>query len=109
VDLRLVEYTAYLALSVPLALWVGRTLPRAALLVGLGGVALLLQVGGGAATAADVVRTIVTKLGVVLLLMGALHLCSVAVQQRLRREPRDPSRPAATYEPLRPASGRFPY
>jgi hypothetical protein len=109
VDLRLVEYTAYLALSIPLTLWVGRTLPRAALLVGLGGVALLLQAGGGAATAADVLRVIVTKLGVVLLLLGALHLCSQAVQQRVRREPVSPAREAPTYEPLRPASGRFPY
>lgn len=108
-DLRLVEYAAYLALSVPLTLWVGRTLHRAALLVGLGGVALLLQVDGGVATAADVVRVIVTKLGVVLLLLGVLHTCSVAVQQRLRREPPAQRGTESTYEPLRPAGGRFPY
>jgi hypothetical protein len=103
VDLRLVEYAAYLAVAVPLTLWVGRGLHRAAWLVGLGGVALLLQFDGGLASAADVVRVVATKVGLVLLLLGGLHLASLLVAHLMRR------RPAVEYEALRPASGRFPY
>lgn len=102
-DLRLVEYAAYLAVAIPVTLWVGRGLHRAVSLVGLGGVALLLQLDGGLASAADVVRVVVTKVGLVLLLLGGLHLGSMLVARRMRRPP------AAEYEPLRPAGGRFPY
>ncbi|HXM53997.1 MAG TPA: hypothetical protein VOB72_01310 [Candidatus Dormibacteraeota bacterium] len=106
-DLRLVEYGLYLAAAVPLTLWAGRTLHRAVWLVGLGGVALLLQVDGSLAGAADVVRVVALKVGLLLLLLGGLHLGTLLVQRRMRETARP--RPAAEYEPLRPASGRFPY
>ncbi len=105
-DLRLVEYAAYLAAAVPLALWAGRSLHRAVQLVGLGGVALLLQVDGSLATAADVVRVVALKIGLVLVLLGGLHLGTMLVKRRIAEAA---GRPVTEYEPLRTASGRFPY
>jgi hypothetical protein len=109
VDLRLVEYVLYLAGAVPLTLWAGRSLHRGLQLVGLGGVALLLTVDAGVASAADVVGAVATKLGVVLLLLGGLHLATLLAQRRAERTAESAPRPAAEYEPLRRASGRFPY
>jgi len=107
-DLRLVEYAAYLAAAVPLTLWAGRMLHRAVWLVGLGGVALLLPLDVPVAGAADVVRAVALKVGLLLLGLGALHLGSLLVLRRLRHEDA-PAPRAAEYEPLRAASGRFPY
>jgi uncharacterized membrane protein HdeD (DUF308 family) len=109
VDLRLVEYAAYLAAAVPLALWAGRSLHRAAWLVGLGGVALVMQVDAALTGPADVVRVVALKLGLLLLLLGGLHLGTLLVQRR-QRESAAGTQPVE-YEPLRPASGggRFPY
>jgi len=107
-DLRLVEYAAYLAAAVPLTLWAGRMLHRAVWLVGLGGVALLLPLDVPIAGAADVVRAVALKVGLLLLGLGALHLGSLLVLRRLQQEDAPPPR-AAEYEPLRAASGRFPY
>lgn len=109
-DLRLVEYAAYLALSVPLTLWVGKALHRNGApllaevlkdrvvadsanrllvigfyLAGLGGVALLLQVDVFLGSLADVVRAVATKVGLVLLLLGALHLINMLILHRLHR------------------------
>ena len=108
-DLRLVEYVLYLAGAAPLTLWAGRSLHQGLRLVGLGGVALLLAVGGGATTPADVVAAVTTRLGLVLLLLGGLHLATLLVQRRAERSAEAVARPAAEYEPLRPTSGRFPY
>jgi hypothetical protein len=108
VDLRLVEYVLYLAGAVPLALWTSRALHRGLQLVGLGGVALLLTVDGGVASAADVVAAVVTKLGLVLLLTGGLHLATLLAQRRADRAAEAPRQPTV-YEPRRPASGRWPY
>jgi hypothetical protein len=101
VDLRLVEYVLYLAGAVPLTLWAGRTLHRGLQLLGLGGVALQLTVGGDAATVADVVQGVTIRLGLVLLLLGCLHLVPLVVQRRAER-------PVTEYEPVR-RTGRFPY
>jgi len=108
VDLRLVEYVLYLAGAVPLTLWAGRTLHRGLQLVGLGGVALLLTVDGSAASAADVVAAVTTKLGLVLVLLGGLHLATLVAQRRAERAADAPRQPTV-YEPRRPASGRWPY
>ena len=109
-DLRLVEYVLYLAGAVPLTLWAGRALHRGLQLLGLGGVALLLTVDGGAASAADVVAGVTTRLGLVLLMLGGLHLATLLVQRRAARAAEAAAaRPAAEYEPLRHTSGRFPY
>ena len=106
-DLRLVEYVLYLAGAVPLTLWAGRALHRGLQLMGLGGVALLLTVDGGAASAADVVAAVTTKLGLVLLLLGGLHLATLVASRRSERAAEAP-RPPAEYEPLRTTSGRWP-
>lgn len=113
-DLRLVEYFLYLAVSVALTVWVGRALHQNGrqylaevltdrpladsisrlvavgfYLVALGGVALLLQVDATLSAAADVVRVVATKVGLVLLLLGALHLATMLALNRLRRSVRD--------------------
>ncbi len=108
-DIRLVEYVLYLAAGVGLTLWAGQSLLRGLRLVGLGGVALLLLVGGSPASAADAVRTITTRLGLVLLVLGGLQLLTLL----FRRRDALPAEPAAGQpaesEPLRPTGGRFPY
>lgn len=108
-DLRLVEYVLYLTISICLTVWVGRALHQngrqflaevltdralaaslsrllvvAFYLVALGGVALLLQVDVALASAADVIRAVATKVGLVLLLLGALHLVAMLALHRMR-------------------------
>ncbi len=129
-DLRLVEYTAYLVVGVGLTLFVGRVLYRSGgpfladalrdraladsinrllivgfYLIGLGGVALLLAVDSGLASAADVVKAVVIRTGVLFLVLGALHLVNLAVLRRMRRS----AEPAAAPPPQREPAGRFPY
>ncbi len=109
-DLRLIEYLIYLSASVLLTVWVGRTLHRNGrrflvdvmedepladsvnrlLLVGFylvnfGVAALLVNPSGGVGSPADMVQTLATQLGVVLLILGTLHLGNVFVLNRLRR------------------------
>jgi hypothetical protein len=130
-DLRLVEYLFYLAGGIGLTLWVGRALYRAGgpfleetlhdktladsvnrllvvgfYLVGLGGVALLLQVDSTLGSIADLVRAVATKLGMGLLLLGGLHMINLVVLRRLGR-PARAAQPAPA--PVEPRSGRFPY
>jgi len=110
VDLRLIEYVLYLTLSVCLTGWVGRALHQngrqflaevltdrglaaslsrllvvAFYLVALGGVALLLQVEIALVSAADVIRAVATKVGIVLLMLGVLHLVAILALNRMRR------------------------
>lgn len=136
-DLRLVEYIAYLAIAVGLTLSVGQVLYRSGgpflvdalrdrtladsvnrllvvgfTLIGLGGGALLLQVDGPLVTAADVVRVVVIRSGLLCLVLGALHLFNLAALRRMRRTLEvvaapTGGRPPATGQP--PMSGRFPY
>ena len=109
-DLRLIEYVLYLTLSVCLTVWVGRALHQngrqflaevltdrglaaslsrllvvAFYLVALGGVALLLQVEIALVSAADVIRAVATKVGIVLLMLGVLHLVAMLALNRMRR------------------------
>jgi hypothetical protein len=134
VDLRLVEYVLYLAVSICLTVWVGRALhqngrqfltevlPDRALaaslsrllvvgfyLVALGGVALLLQVDVGLASAADVIRAVATKVGLVLLMLGALHLITMLVLNRMRRPAVEDVKPAARPERPEPLGKVTPY
>ncbi|QMU79604.1 hypothetical protein GXW83_31755 [Streptacidiphilus sp. PB12-B1b] len=111
-DLTVVTYVVYLALSIGLTVWVARTLSRSGrvfladvlqgsekladavnhllvvgfYLVNLGFVALWLR--GGDTDVADT-RSISTalsvKIGTVLLVLGLLHLCNVYVLSRIRR------------------------
>jgi hypothetical protein len=109
-DLRLLEYVLYLAASVVLTFWVGRTLHSSGrrflvdvmeddsladsvnhlLLVGfylvnLGIDALLINAAGALQSPADLVQTAATQLGIVLLVLGVLHFGNLYVLHRLRR------------------------
>ncbi len=134
-DLRLVEYPLYLAISIALTIWVGRALQQngsrflsealkdrsvagsvnqlvvvAFYLVALGCVALLMQVDVRLVSAADVIQSVATKVGLVLLLLGGLHLLTMFVLTKLGgRAYRSASRPTVEYErlePVRNASSR---
>ena len=117
-DLRLVEYLVYLPLSIAFTVWVARVLYRNGsrflvevlrdesladsvnrllvvgfYLVSLGGVALLINAADSLRSAADVVRSVVTKVGLVLLLLGFVHFVNLLVLNRMRRH----SEPAADW------------
>ncbi|KGN31694.1 membrane protein [Knoellia sinensis KCTC 19936] len=109
-DLVVATYLAYIALAVPLTVWVAHTLStngrhflvdvfsgdselaqavNRLLVVGfyllnLGFVALYLRVSGPVESARAVVETLSVKLGVVLLVLGVVHLTNVWVFNRLR-------------------------
>jgi hypothetical protein len=111
VDYRLAEYTSYLIASVALTVWVGRTLHSNGrpflvdvmngnttladsvnhlllagfYLVNLGVAALLINTGGNTSTPADVVQTLATRLGLVLLVLGTMHFGNIFVLHMLRR------------------------
>jgi len=113
-DLRLVLYLAYVATSLAMTVFVGRTLHRNGrrflvdvmadegladsvnqlLLVGfylvnLGAAALLINIAGMPHSAADTLQTLVTMLGFVLLTLGALHFTNLFVLHRVRRSTQD--------------------
>jgi hypothetical protein len=111
VDLTILTYVVYLAISVALTVWVARTLSRAGAvfladvfhgderlpdavnhllvvgfyLVNLGFVALWLKAGGTVADARGVFTALSVKVGTVLLVLGVLHLSNVFVLNKIRR------------------------
>jgi hypothetical protein len=110
IDFRVIEYLVYLAASVVLTVWVGRALHKNGrrflvevmedetladsvnhlLLVGfylvnIGIAALLINTTGSLRSPADVVQTVATQLGVVLLVLGAMHFTNLFVLHQLRR------------------------
>ena len=113
-DNAVIAYVLYLLVAIPLTIWVGRTLSHNGkvflvdvfdgngdlaeavnklLVVGfyllnLGVVALYLQVDDSLATARDVVEVLSVKTGVVLLMLGFVHLTNVYVFNRIRRRGR---------------------
>ncbi|GHF55546.1 hypothetical protein GCM10010218_41350 [Streptomyces mashuensis] len=110
-DLTVTAYAVYLLGSAALTVWVARTLSRNGrvflvdvlngnekladavnhllvvgfYLVNLGFIALYLQDDGSVTNARGVVENLSQKLGVVLLVLGALHLGNVFVLSRFRR------------------------
>jgi hypothetical protein len=107
---RLAEYGLYLTLSVAVTVWVGTTLYRKGrlflvdvfrqegladsvnhllvvgfYLVNLGVVALLITADSEPRTATDVIQAVVGKVGVVLLILGAMHFMNLFVLHRIRR------------------------
>jgi hypothetical protein len=110
-DLTVAAYVAYLLLSVPLTIWVARTLFRNGrlflldvfdgaaeladavnrlLVVGfyllnLGFVLLYLRMADAVVSGRDLVETLSAKLGVVTLVIGGMHLLNVYVFNRVRR------------------------
>jgi hypothetical protein len=119
-DLRVIDYVVYLVASAALTVWVGGTLfkngkvflasvmqePGLAdsvnhllvvgfYLVNLGAAALLINTGGAPASFADMVQETVTRVGVVLLVLGAMHFFNMLVLYLIRR----PRKPRTTVPP----------
>ncbi|NEB75129.1 hypothetical protein G3I40_07785 [Streptomyces sp. SID14478] len=110
-DLTVVAYVVYLVVSLGLTIWVARTLSRNGrvflsdvlqgnekvadavnhllvvgfYLVNLGFVALYLSGDETIGTARQVFEALSTKLGVVLLVLGVMHLGNVFVLNKIRR------------------------
>lgn len=113
-DLTVATYLLYLAIAIPLTIWVATTLSRNGrlflvdvfdgksdlaeavnrlLVVGfyllnLGFVALYLRLSAPIDSARGVVEALSVKLGVVLLMLGVVHLTNVWVFNRIRRRSR---------------------
>ncbi|MET9876028.1 hypothetical protein [Actinacidiphila glaucinigra] len=135
-DLTVVAYVIYLLVSVALTVWVARTLSRAGkvfledvlhgnekladavnhllvvgfYLVNLGFVALYLKNADRVGNARELFEALSVKLGVVLLVLGVLHLCNVYVLNKIRRrgvmdrEQVPPVRPQGWTAPARPGA-----
>jgi hypothetical protein len=113
-DLRVIDYVIYLVASACLTVWVARSLYRNGrvflvsvfqetgladsvnhllvvgfYLVNLGAAALLINAGGAPASFADMVQETVTRIGVVLLVLGFMHFFNMFVLYLIRR-PRKP-------------------
>ncbi|MFE0703278.1 hypothetical protein [Streptomyces sp. NPDC058872] len=110
-DLTVVAYTVYLLIGAALTVWVARTLSRNGrvflsdvlqgnekladavnhllvvgfYLVNLGFVALYLNQDGAVADARALFEALSVKLGVVLLVLGVMHLGNVYVLNKIRR------------------------
>jgi hypothetical protein len=109
-DLVFVGYVIYIVLDVVLTVWVASTLSRHGriylgdvfgsdkvggamnqllvvgfYLVNFGFAALWLHTGDRVTTPSDVVQMLATKLGTVLLVVGALHLLNLVIFSRIRR------------------------
>jgi hypothetical protein len=104
-------YIAYLAISVCLTVWVARTLHKNGriflvdsflgnegladsvnhllvvgfYLINIGYVTLALKYGAAAANAQEAVETLSTKVGLVLLVLGAMHFFNLLVFTRMRK------------------------
>lgn len=133
-DYAVLSYVLYLVITVPVTIWVGRTLSRngklflvdvftgredlaqavnSLLVVGfyllnLGFVALFMSGSGFVTTARVVVENVSIKVGVVLLVLGVIHLGNVWVFNRYRRralverDRRAPLPPSAAVGPMMP-------
>ena len=113
-DNAVIAYVLYLLIAVPLTIWVGSTLSRNGrvflvdvfdgngelaeavnklLVVGfyllnLGVVALYLRIDDSIANARAIVEVLSVKMGVVLLMLGVVHLTNVYVFNKIRRRGR---------------------
>jgi hypothetical protein len=128
-DLRLIDYVIYLAASAFLTVYVSRTLFKNGrvflisvfqqegladsvnqllvvgfYLINLGWAALLINAGGSPASFPDMVQETVTRLGVVLLVLGSMHFFNMFVLYLIRRGRRPRPAPAQPYY-QQPAAG----
>jgi hypothetical protein len=126
VDIKVWMYLSYLVISVGLTVWVAGALSRNGLvfleevftdkrlagavnkllvvgfyLLNLGYVAVAMRYGGPVATTAQALEELSRKIGLVLLVLGALHFFNVYALNRYRRTR---LRQQATRPPLPPAA-----
>jgi len=125
-DLRLIDYMLYIVTSVFLTVWVGDTLHRNGrpflvsvfkedgladsvnrllvvgfYLVNFGAAAILINTGGTPENVADMLKQTVTRIGVVLLVLGFMHFNNLLLLRTIRR--RDKPVPPLNYNPYQPA------
>lgn len=125
-DLRLIDYPVYILASVVLTIWVGSTLFRNGrpflvsvfkedgladsvnrllvvgfYLVNFGAAAILINTGGTPDNAGDMIKQTVTRIGVVLLVLGFMHFNNLMILRAIRR--RDKPLPPINYNPYQPA------
>jgi hypothetical protein len=125
-DTKTWMYLAYLAISIGLTIWVGRTLSRNGLvfledalgnerlarsvnhllvvgfyLLNLGYVTVAMRVGGSVENLSKALEQLSYKVGLVLLVLGVVHLFNVYALNRYRRSR---LRQNATHPPLPPAA-----
>ena len=127
-DLRLIDYAIYIAASASLTVWVGSTLFRNGrpflvsvfkedgladsvnkllvvgfYLINFGAAALLINTGATPPTVTDMVKQTVTRIGVVLLVLGFMHFNNLMILRAIHR--RDRPVPPINYNPYQPAPG----
>ena len=129
-DLQLIDYFIYIAANVLLTIWVGRTLYRNGrpflvsvfkedgladsvnrllvigfYLVNFGAAAILINTGGVPGSIADMLKQTVTRIGVVLLVLGFMHFNNLLVLHIIRRPLRQKVVMPPNYNPYQPAPG----
>ena len=129
-DLQLIDYFIYIAASVLLTIWVGRTLYRNGrpflvsvfkedgladsvnrllvigfYLVNFGAAAILINTGGVPGSIAEMLKQTVTRIGVVLLVLGFMHFNNLLVLHIIRRPLRQKIVMPPNYNPYQPAPG----
>ena len=127
-DLQLIDYFIYIVTSVLLTIWVGDTLHRNGrpflvsvfkedgladsvnrllvigfYLVNFGAAAILINTGGIPGSLGDMVKQTVTRIGVVLLVLGFMHFNNLLILRSIRR--RDKPLPPINYNPYQPVPG----
>ena len=129
-DLQLVDYAIYIVVSVFLTIWVGYTLSRNGrpflvsvfkeegladsvnhllvvgfYLVNFGAAAILINTGTQPGSWSDMLKQTVTRIGVVLLVLGFMHFSNVMVLRSIRRRDKKPAPLPPNYNPYQPAPG----
>lgn len=118
-DIVVYTYFAYVFLSVFLTIWVAQTLHKSGrvflvevfggdesladsvnhllvvgfYLINLGYISLALKIGGEIATAREGIEALSWKIGLVLLVLGAMHFLNLVIFNRIHRRPKFFSRP----------------
>ena len=130
-DYRLIDYVTYILTSAFLTIWVGDTLYRNGrpflvsvfkedgladsvnrllvvgfYLVNFGAAAILINTGGAPGNVADMLKQTVTRVGVVLLILGFMHFNNLMILRAIRRK--DRPMPPLNYNPYQPAQPAQP-